>query len=803
MAGARHSCPASVSGPIFSVYFGGLILGLCIGLLGLLWALGTPTRGVHALVALAAAPGRHLGNTRLTNVLSGTCWIAWFGAAITATSTAAGTMRRRPRLSLSSRGSATMWAVPEKIDGTRRSRRPMRRDIGRIEVPRPRSRAEMPSRRTGSDDDFDSHQPAGTQLIPETAPSDPLPPTSHASPPSVPAAASAAAAPVAPAAASATSAAASATSAAAAAVAPAAVAAPAVASQLAVSAVVVPVALDQEQRPVWPRPAPSVVPPGHLEDPEWSRAVLGLAAASGSGAELPLAWRFGATDAAAFVETAGSPPAPFVPHPCGVGWAIIKDPRLVASVAPSDVIGAGARSGLVTMWRDEGSRCLLDVVAARSVALDGPPVAVGYTLSDVVVELATRRWSDVAELYLVGFGREMHGLENVRYLPTVGDACAVVAGDRSGELGARCFVVAPIRTSDGREAELRRLLRLVEQTPATGVICCDTTVQAHCTWHLAAHRQTLRMEVRGRTRPAAVLTPESWVESTGVALRLAARSVTAVAALASAAKTPLPSVAAGATRHTPRSGIDVEVLGPVQVEGAIESFEGRRLLTELVVYLAFHPEGLTGEAFATALWPERRVPLQTLANRLHEARRALGRTEHNAPRLTRSEGRHLLAPDVRTDWSRFVALTRDGSGPASWRQAVSLVRGRPFEGLAKGDWAVFEGFVAAIEAAIVDVSARLGEHLLDAGDPLGAEWAIRQGLLAAPWDERLYRLLMSAADSAGNRGGVESALRSLAHVLDHPGDPLEIVHPETAALYRRLTGTRAGGRIPRDGRSRD
>jgi hypothetical protein len=116
-----------------------------------------------------------------------------------------------------------------------------------------------------------------------------------------------------------------------------------------------------------------------------------------------------------------------------------------------------------------------------------------------------------------------------------------------------------------------------------------------------------------------------------------------------------------------------------------------------------------------------------------------------------------------------------------------LVRGRPFGGLAKGDWTVLEGYAATIEAGVVRVASRLGEFLLEAGDPIGAEWAIRRGLTLTPWDERLYRMLMTAADASGNRGAVESALRSLAQVLDWSGDPLQIVHPETAALYRRLT----------------
>ncbi len=57
---------------------------------------------------------------------------------------------------------------------------------------------------------------------------------------------------------------------------------------------------------------------------------------------------------------------------------------------------------------------------------------------------------------------------------------------------------------------------------------------------------------------------------------------------------------------------------------------------------------------------------------------------------------------------------------------------------------------------------------------------------SAPWDERLYRLLMRAADVTGSRGAVEAALRSLAQALEWQGDPLRAVHPETAALYRQL-----------------
>jgi DNA-binding SARP family transcriptional activator len=235
-------------------------------------------------------------------------------------------------------------------------------------------------------------------------------------------------------------------------------------------------------------------------------------------------------------------------------------------------------------------------------------------------------------------------------------------------------------------------------------------------------------------------------------------------------------------------GVEVLLLGPVQIAGAAESLEGRPILKELVAYLSLHPEGATGDACAAVLWPDRRVPSQTLSNRLHEARRALGRDEAGSARLIRYGGRHILSCDVSTDWSRFVETTGKRSGPDDWRRALTLVRGRPFGTLTKGDWATIEGFSSLIEDRVVEVASRLATHLLHDGDHDGATWAVRRGLVVAPWDERLYRLLMVACDAAGNRGGVEAALRSLATALEWTGRPVDGVHPETAALYRRLTG---------------
>jgi hypothetical protein len=121
-----------------------------------------------------------------------------------------------------------------------------------------------------------------------------------------------------------------------------------------------------------------------------------------------------------------------------------------------------------------------------------------------------------------------------------------------------------------------------------------------------------------------------------------------------------------------------------------------------------------------------------------------------------------------------------------------LIRGRPFEELRAADWTVLEGILATVEAVVVDVASRYAEHCLSVGDPAGAEWAARQGLRVSAYDERLYRVLLRAADGAGNPAGVESVMAELVHLVADEVEPYDAVHPETLLLYRRLSRRATG-----------
>lgn len=239
----------------------------------------------------------------------------------------------------------------------------------------------------------------------------------------------------------------------------------------------------------------------------------------------------------------------------------------------------------------------------------------------------------------------------------------------------------------------------------------------------------------------------------------------------------------------------VRVLGPVDVLGAARPLR-RAWTLDLVVYLAMHRRGATAESWTTALWPDRLLADPTRHSTVSAARRALGRSADGTDHLPRASGVLRLGPTVSTDWERFQALASTAASPEAWSAGLALVRGRPFDGLGAPDWPILEGIAPMVEDAIVQLAIRLAEHCVGAGDGRGAALAARQGLLASPYDERLYRLLLRAADCEGNPAGVEAVMRELGRLVGPvPGtltgrtgsDVAPWVHPETAELYRALT----------------
>ncbi len=251
------------------------------------------------------------------------------------------------------------------------------------------------------------------------------------------------------------------------------------------------------------------------------------------------------------------------------------------------------------------------------------------------------------------------------------------------------------------------------------------------------------------------------------------------------------------------------VLGPVEIRGAAEAFN-RSAARELVVYLALHRHGSRNDEWAEALWPHRSLSRATLHSTASDARRSLGQAVNGLAHLPRTGRRLRLENSVGTDVERFAFLASDPD-PARLKDALGLVRGSLFAGLKLSDWAVFDGTQARVESMVADAALKGAEHSMAEGSGRDAEWMIRQAMRVNPYDERLHRALLRAADAQGNRVGLRSAMDQLRALAAEPWDPVSklppgliggdgccSIHPQTMALFHELTQGRtpAAGRYP-------
>ncbi|MHB1974619.1 MAG: AfsR/SARP family transcriptional regulator [Acidimicrobiales bacterium] len=533
----------------------------------------------------------------------------------------------------------------------------------------------------------------------------------------------------------------------------------------------------------------------------WTRAALHLLADRGTVPPTlparPVLWEIRPERVLVGCET---PMAPEPSHLAGPGTRprCIDVTPAAASRRPDDDDLPDA--ALATVEAESDRRVLVDFLAARVTTLTGDPGDCAAYLRSVVDELAARRFAPLGELVVVG-------MDDLSAHAPEGPVTTRVG--RLAEVD--CFLLAPAREGDGgdrrtegpgRTRKSRAVLVVVGPGATEDVARLDQLVA------LAGEDVTSAGQGDPRAREIAVVIGASWPGARCTLVVGPRRNDVFVKAtldrrLGEEARVAFPSLtsrskARDAQEQHERAGgaedpggaggaVEVAVLGRVEVRGVAGSLARRPKLTELVVFLALHPEGATTSAWSTALWPHRRVPGQTIANRLSEARRLLGFAPDDRPRLRRNGELYVLS-DVSSDWARFKQLSHRDRDVSSWNAALQLVRGRPFEDLPSTLWTAIECTAAEIEHAVTDCALRCGEALLDGGDYEGAAAAAYQGLRAVPWDERLHRLLMLTADATGNRAGVDATLRHLALALEVDGDPLQHVHRDTASLYELLAG---------------
>ena len=202
----------------------------------------------------------------------------------------------------------------------------------------------------------------------------------------------------------------------------------------------------------------------------------------------------------------------------------------------------------------------------------------------------------------------------------------------------------------------------------------------------------------------------------------------------------------------------VLLLGPPLVDGITTdpAPHRRRRVTELVAYLALHPDA-TGPQIDEALWGGRRVEPRTRNDLVSRARQWLGRAPDGEPYLPLISGEQLyrLRPEIRCDWHDFLALahtarTDPDDAATALEQALKLVRGRPFLGINPATYTWAEACTQEMISAIVDVAHALATIRLANGDHRGAIEAAATGLTVDQWSEQLLDDCEAAAEAAGN-----------------------------------------------------
>ena len=380
----------------------------------------------------------------------------------------------------------------------------------------------------------------------------------------------------------------------------------------------------------------------HLEESEWSRLAVGFAAEVLASLGIPATaevLQLYPDVVVVHLPTAEAARWPFLAGPTPESWLLPRDSLVIASLPVTPAILKAARqAALVTLSESDGRRALIDLIAVGSTILKGPLPAVGEKIADIAIELGTRRWSDLETLILVDLEEAMPPLERTVHARDVAAALdELTVRSMNGSASSSLCVIMPPWASDPADPVLGELVRYSEATEGAGILCCASSEGALCLWELADQtNRPSRTQVRrwppyshARLPKGGSRRNRAWfTEQLPGPVDRAGSDSGAVTA-----PTNLPDRGLGA-RERARSTAHRSPSGNA----------GR--LTELVAYLAMHPDGATTDAFATALWPERRVPLQTLANRLSEARKALGAASDGRPRL-RKEGRRHLIVEVR------------------------------------------------------------------------------------------------------------------------------------------------------------
>jgi hypothetical protein len=524
------------------------------------------------------------------------------------------------------------------------------------------------------------------------------------------------------------------------------------------------------------------------------------------------------------------PPRPWEPVDDGQVWRL---PLSAAAALDTGGTGAGLAPypGLVSIGTSDTGRMLVDLEVAHGlIAVRGPLTQVQAALAAIAVELATNRWSDRMRITLAGFSPDLAALapERITVTATLDEAMPELEA-RAAEV-SRALAALPVDANGpgaGPEASLlagrsrdvppdawapHYLISAIPPTPqqrerlltlastrhrtAMGYVVAGDVPGAAWSWDITEQGR-LRADVFGFDLRAQMLPPQQCAAVVDLFRTAGRPHGPALPA------PPADAVPAGQLVPGSRMPVEVSLLGQVVVQ-APGGIEPARVgaATEIVAYLAAHPDGVHPDPLACAIWP-RGVAIEVRNAALARVRDWLGTDAAGQPNLvTDPAGRLRLGPQVRVDWQVFRSLAghavraRQAAGQypsarqdeAAWlSRALDLIHGQLLDGHDPRGyaWLAADPLEYQATALVADAAHRLCELCLAIGDSRGAMDAARSGLRFACYDEMLWRDLLTAAHATGAahvlRGvvGELSARVSLDEVLPR-------MAPQTEALIDEL-----------------
>ena len=444
---------------------------------------------------------------------------------------------------------------------------------------------------------------------------------------------------------------------------------------------------------------------------------------------------------------------------------------------------------LLQLGRHDDAEVYIDIEAAGYTAVDGDPPAVEDLLATCAARLVGATWAELTHVMIPArIGARVGALEHVevvddiavrteeilRYASTV-KAQLVDAGFDSvaaARGGGPADAMAVLTLVGWRQDELPDELAEAAVDPAVPllVLASGADERAGQQWRLTdevlsgtAHTDPVTVAAR----PPAADQVAVLIEHVRTAEAVAPTHTSYVQLHEDAPPAPATEPAAPV--------MSIDLLGPVELTGI--TMPRRTPAFQTLVYLALHRRGVTAEQLSTALWPDELAASKTIRNRVAEARAVVEGAISDGPGWRLDES-------ISSDWQRFQTLA---AGTAEQQlAALDLVRGQPFDGFTD-EWVDLEMFRTDMVAAVIDLAFMVAERALDNDEPAVAYRASRVGLRASPYEERLFRLAMRAADAEGSTGKLRALMNEAQQILDVQIEPDDRMQRETIALYEELT----------------